>query len=141
MFQLSTIFIKGPNFDSSYQQPKCLNTRPVCCQQQNYGSNNQQNYGSTGQQNYGSSGQQNYGSNNQQTYGSTGYQNYGSSAQQNYGTTGQQNYGSTGHNCPNLLCNLPLCNNNTNILGNLINRIPKAFQIYMSIIPKEKVRK
>ena len=93
MFQFSTVFIKGPNSDSSYQQPKCLNSRPICCLQQNYGSNNQQ------------------------TYGSTGNQNYGSSGQQNYGTTGQQDYGSAGQNCPQLLCNLPLCSNNTNTLG------------------------
>merc|ERR1711872_706475 len=73
----------GPNSDSSYQHPKCLNSRPICCLQQNYGSTNQQNYGSTSQQNYGPIGQQ------------------------NYGTTGQQDNGSAGHNCPQLLCNLP----------------------------------
>ena len=113
MFQLSTFLIKGPNIDSSYQQAKCLNSRPICCLRQNYESTNLQNYGSGGQQNYGSYGQQ----------------NYGSSGQQNYVTTGQQDYGSTAHNCPSLLCNLPLCNNNTDNLGNSSYRIRNTAQI------------
>ena len=57
------ISIVGPNPATTYQQPKCLNSHPLCCQQPNYETSN-------------------------------------------------------GKNCPNFLCTLPLCKNNTNYSGN-----------------------
>ena len=72
-------YIIEPNTATVYQQPNCLNSRPLCCQQPNYETSN-------------------------------------------------------GQHCPDLLCNLPLCKNNTNYSGNLKETCLYHFQYNISNI-------